>query len=267
MPAAWGDPQHEYSLASLWKDGGTGVISLLPLLGQDAAVPYSDSVHLPIRKAARIVGIAADTAMLAAAVLEERGLATRTLRTCRGGSFSTWKVSADFAPLDVHRRFSTRSFRFSSELLYGGNWAAMSGATCLVYLALGTMAFRYDATGAEEVLTKRVPSNTWSADFARCLNDTGALRLACASYADIAKATGLHLTSVKAAVRELKHAPSWPDPRVSARCSSTRPALAVYPAVEGQPLVYHFRDHLDPMPFVDGKSAPATRFSLSGVST
>lgn len=263
MPAAWGNPKHAYSLASLWKEGRVGVISLLPLLGQDAAMHYRDNVHLPIGKAARIAGIARETAETASDVLTKRGLAIRSLAKRRANSFSTWRVSPDFAPQDASGCFAPESFRFSSALLYGGNWAAIPGALRLVYLGLGTMAHTFDAHEASDFLAKRVLPSTWRDDLVRCLEQRGVLRLASASYDHIASTTGLHVASVKDAVRRIKHDASWTRTAFNSPAFERQP-LAVYPAVNGQTLVYHFRDHLDPMPF--DSVAPVERFCLLGDS-
>jgi hypothetical protein len=261
MPTTWGDGTGRPALSTVWHTGGVGAISSIPVLGLYAHAEFAGEVRLPIEKVARLIGADDGTVRKGAVALHDLGLASSRPEKRHGKRLTCWAVRPALSVPRRGSRLDPDYFFFSARLIFGGNWAALTGPQRAVYLALATRAATYKEQPAEiGWLRHALRAGTPWDDLERCAATAGSrgLRLASVSLDDLSTITGLALSTVKTAVRGLKHPSAWPgthNPPGQLRHSP----LAVYPS-DGGNLIYHFRDHARPWPFEEepaGESATA----------
>lgn len=251
MPSAWG--QAGGMLASVWKTGGSGAVSILPVLGQFAKSGFRDDLVLSVEEIARLAGVDPATAARGGKALVEIGLVEDSYVAPHfGNPVTRWILSPQLAfPLEGG---APDYFYFSSRLLYGGNWARLTSVQRAVYLAIGAQARAYDAEPTDNQLLNAVlPSQVSRLDFSRCFDTSAAdsrerfLRLAAVSFSDLAASTGICKSALHVAVNGLKHPAVWPDAEGDPRTLVYQP-LGVYRTTHGI-LLYHLRDHAPPWPW------------------
>ena len=258
MPTAWGGPDAGYVLAELWRRGGVGAISLVPVLGQYAHCTFSDHLRLPLEKAARLAGIDRQSAARGARALKEMGLACHRLVPFRGQRLTEWALAPGIAAQQEGTgRFGANSyFYLDANLIVGGNWAALSGPQRALYLGLALRAKSMDPQSAKQFLGLTMRPGTPLFDLERCAEHTERpwVRVASVSFADLAEMTGVNPATLRRAARGLKHPKVWPGSSVDPDVLRHAP-LSVYPSMAGYELLYHFRDHAPPR-LGDGSSDP-----------
>jgi hypothetical protein len=257
LPARWGTDLGTSPLSELWRLGGVAAISVLPILGQYAGAKFAHDLAMPKEKLARLGGVDPASVMRAARALATLGLARCTLGRYHGMRLTKWLLLPEIgAPHRASPGIGASEqgdpfFYFSSALVYGGNWRQLTGSQRAVYLAAATRAHTYaEPPERIELVRWSVPSAVPRDDLTACYRfdlKRRWLRLAEVSYEELRQLTGLSLSSVKVAVKGLKHPSAWPAVHNDVQALQYAP-LRVYPTSGGS-LVYHFRDHVEHWPW------------------
>lgn len=277
LPTIWGDPNHPPMLAMLKREGGTGLLSVLPWLGRIAASPDYQPWAIAAEELARLCGVDPKSVRRARDVLQRMKLASTETRLRNGARLLHWTVRSELAARAFRRGekgvrygslpaygmqgdegFRDGYFYFSFAMLYGGHWSALDPVQRAVYLAAATKArVHRDEPNDDWVTRDLLVAGVSLADLeAGWRWGRQEYRLACVSYSELARISGYGVSALKNAVQGLKHPSIWPDSSVDAAALHHAP-LWVYPTRGGRALVYHFRDHADPWPSaVENKPVP-----------
>lgn len=188
-------------------------------------------------------------------MLKELGLADYEVRKFRGRPFAQWRLSEQLgASRSSANRFDPNGyFAFPVKLLHGGNWSRMSGSQRLLYLGLGTMATTVQLESLDDFLGLSIRPGTNTSDITRSSRGEPGrewVRLACASFGELHRATGLPRPSLVRTVAGIKHPGVWRESGNAARALAHLP-ISVYPSVPGYSSLYHFRDHATPWPMLE----------------
>lgn len=259
MPTRWATLS-ESRLAHLWRRGGAGAVSILPILGQFANSDFADALWLSFEELARLGGVSAKTAAAARRVLKHCGLAEAETGVRNGKRAAKWKLSPRLAvPKDASPEDGAY-FYFAARLIYGGNWRQLTPVQRALYLAVGAQARTFHQRPADNGLLRSMLSpDVELTDFDLCYDFTnsangpdaqspeGWLRLAYLSIRELSLITGIAESAVHRAVAGLKHPHNWPGSQANPEALRYCP-LAVYPTTGGS-LIYHLRDHAPHWPF------------------
>jgi hypothetical protein len=249
LPASFGDSSSSL-LSQLWKDGGIGAISIVPVLGMFAGSSFHDHVAMSAQELARLGDVCAQSVARARPTLQRLGLATAKEGMRRGKKLLIWNLSRSLIPERKGDRFVKEYFFFPMRLIHGRNWARMNPTQRVVYLGAATRAFSWCEADAKERLPDMVHEPELLAPFfaehATAPIPSGStrpeVRLAVVSTTDLTVATGLSRSGVQTAVRQFRMS-MQSDPR-SLHCP-----LMVLPSRDGGSNVYLFRDGVAPWPF------------------
>ena len=245
MPSKWGDPEDSV-LAQMWTKGRSGLISMVPILGQFAAMQAADRVYLSVEEIARLGGIDPSTVTAAKGALAD-GWAQSEVRCWGPGKITKWDISKQFLAERRDGRYTQDHFRFGCHLIYGGNWARLTKTQKLVYLAIASRTATYNNEDDFNWVRRHLLPDTMT-DINRCWDEEGRVRMASfVSYCELARITGLARSSVVKAVKGFKHPDVWPDVMNDPDQLRFSP-IAVYPAVSGG-CIYHMRDHVPHWPW------------------
>ena len=237
MPGAWGI-EGSTTLSRLWELGGTGAVSVLPVLGQYAPLRMGKNLLLSKQEIARLAGIDPTTVGVAANVMSGLGLLQSEISISRSMSLTKWRLSESlFAAGD---REAQDYFSFRARLVHGGNWSMLSAIQRLLYLAIATQARKYEEAFCDNKLMALLPEDCPRHDLASAYAQDGWVRLAMASYSQIGRIAGLAQSSVAKAVSQFR------ADRNSEEASHI--PLAVYTGLDGIN-IYHFRDHASHWPW------------------
>jgi hypothetical protein len=271
LPASWGSTEPgdwpevpligdrdqisgETILSKLKTLGGAGMHSLLPVLGWISALDIAEKGWaISAQELSRLVGLDRGTVTSVARAMEPTGLVTAETLNRRGQRLLHWYVQ------QLHAWETPKSgyklphyFYFDHRIIHGGQWRVMRPVQRAAYLAVATQAHVHkepprDNYLVRELIAQHVPLS----DLERCRSEAprpNELRLACVSYADIARISGYSANAMKAAVRAFKHPALWPGVQNDPRVMEHTP-LWVYPTPNGNSLLYHFRDHAPHWPW------------------
>jgi hypothetical protein len=249
LPASWGDSNDRCSLREIWLRGGSGGISLLPVLGLWAALDTRASTGVSKEAASLLAGVDPTSVRRGATALEALGLAQHSTSRRFGKRQTVWALSEALAARrrssDGSRRGESRTFTedyfyFPAEWVYGGNWAMLRATERLVLLAIATRAHTDDQGFMDSRLAGEVlrPGESLAAalDPHRAQGDE---RWSCVSYSEIRELTGLSRSAIEQAVHGFKPRSSWAEGRVPDEVVRYSPVWA-HPT-QGGSLVYRFR--------------------------
>lgn len=261
LPAAWGNQDNDV-LRRLYRLGGPGAVSLLPILGSYAHSDMAGKVPLSLEECARLSGSDATTIQRGASAFNDLKLASRTLHQRHGQTVTVWSVSKAIAAVLENGHIESGSFRFASSLVYGGTWSMLTAAQRAVYLAVATKAYTYSPVDGLAMLRDLVREGTDLSD-AKQLTETdgaalpGKLRIAEVSGSELSAILGMSSTAVHGAVNRFKEARLWPSSLVPMVEAEHAP-LAVYPTPPGRSNVFFFRDHAArwPLDVLNRKALP-----------
>jgi hypothetical protein len=257
VPYAWASyPEHFPNptlLSSMAREGGTGLVALLPLVLRMAAGQRKSHRPFPFSREelSRLCGCDGKSVDKARRALAARDWATATTQTTpRGKQLLYWRVSEDMLPPDEDDKRLYDYFYFSLRLVYGGHWAVMSPAERLVYLAVGLTSQPVKEDPAEIAALDLLPPGTGRGDIgaARAAGRRPEVRLSTATHAQLARITGLHRGSVERVVARWKSPAVWSGDIGPADWGDYAPVWA-YPTRDGGSLLYHLRDHVQPLPW------------------
>jgi hypothetical protein len=253
MPSEWGDPESpDPMLARVWREGGAGAISLLPVLGQYAHWRFRGNAVLSKEKLARLAGVDPATVAKAGKALDRLGLATPSTGLYQGKRVTTWELKPSLAVARPGGRLARNYFHFSAAVVHGGHWAKLTKVQRAIYLAVGAKSrlikhWKDVANHFRAVMPKDVSL----ADVRLAHeygNDIGGVRVTHLSYAELQRLTGIGVSALKEAVRLLKHPANWTGSLNDPSALRYSP-LAVYPTFDGYSLLYHLRDHVPHWPW------------------
>lgn len=261
MPRAWGlaDSTGTTSLRHLYEVGGIGAVSLVPILGRYATWEKSNALALSQEECSRLAGCDADTLHHGANALSTLGLATRSLQMRHGRKVTVWNVNPAMAAPSADDAY----FRYSSRLIYGGNWSRLSGTQRALYLGAATRARTTpDSVHVTDYLDRLLPRTVDRSDLlaafavdAGTSNDRAAgdpsqryFRSAIVSVAELHDITGLSESAIHVAANAFKRAEILANSKTDDASVMYSP-LAVYPTTGGRANLYVFRDHADHWPW------------------
>ena len=248
LPTTWADDGNPSTLARCWKNGGTGLVSIIPILGLHTNLGFSGAVRLPLEKLSRLAGIDAATVRHGKQAFEAMGFGSSSVERADGRRDTQWSLGPSLAVAAQSDRALPGEpyFYFSAKVVYGGSWARLTGPQKVLYLALACSARAYPYEAAEDYLCYRSVDWVMPADVAQARDmshDASKVRLASRSIIELVTATGLSKSAVVSAVRRFR------APDRQSTDDAKRALLRVYPCDAGSSHVYHFRDHALPWPW------------------
>jgi hypothetical protein len=239
--------------------GGAGLVSILPILGWLAGLE-KERWALSAEELSRLCNVDTGSIRRARAALGPAcGLSATPVSYTdqrHGRRLLHWQVPSCFAAVQTVRAAGLDRepyFFFSHRLIHGGQWAMLSAVQRAVYLAVATCAYATHGWADplnEPLVSGVVLPGTPLDDMRRSqlVYEEHTLRVACVSYANIARISGYSPNAVKVAVRGFKHPAVWSRSTNDPRVLEYRP-IWVYPTLDNGALLYHFRDHVRPWPW------------------
>ena len=195
-------------------------------------------VTLSIEELSRLAGVGRGSVQAGGKTLKSFGLASSKIVRKFGKFVTGWTLKAGLSGLGSHKE---EYFYFPMRFVYGGNWSHMPGSEKCFYLAVGGLGRTYKQEPTSNPLLKLLDTGELD-DLHACYDQEQRLRLACVSYREIQYASGLSQATVKRIGSQLQ-----------ADASATS-IIRAYPAGGGRSLLYHLRDHAEPvMPFGHSK--------------
>lgn len=233
-------------IAQLWRAGGAGAVSLLPLLSWFAQFRTSQEVIYSREELTRLAGCSGTALDRGRAAFESLGLATTHIVKKHGQPVLAWRVGGQLRIPIANERFDPafELFYFPMRWIFGGQWAMLKPAERAVLMVLGIKARQLGEFEASEILERRTRFDT---DLSRLRAEPGTRKVRLVqdlSQSEIALAAGLNVRSVEKAVGRWRVGPvlpRWED------ASASWPVHA-YPTESGN-LVYHVRPHAAPWPW------------------
>jgi len=262
IPSQWRQAEHGYRLAELRRAGGDGVFCLLPILGSIAGLDRRHNYGLSIDRIAQLTGADPKSIQHARRAVEEAGLATASIGHWMGKRFTHWDVSQALLGLRADEESDAPEsqrrpdyFYFPLRLVYGGTWALMPHRAKALYLGAALHASRFIDSVKKIWILEYLRDGVCLTDFERAhaysaagAPGTQGLRIACVSYAELSRVTGVSKDTLMKAASELKHPDDWQGVATDAHALEYMP-LRVYPTREGNALMYLFRDHAPHLPW------------------
>jgi hypothetical protein len=261
LPSRLGQPEHGYPLAELRRAGGDGVFCLLPLLGMIAGLHIRDRFGLSIQRIAQLTGADPKTIQRARHAVHEAGIATASPMPWMGKRFVRWDVSPRLSGFSGGEDADTAAdgprtgyHYFSMRLIYGGTWALMPHRVKALYIGVALHASTFpdpvQALWMLDFLKDGVTLNDFEAARAHAaLHFSDArVRIACASYPDLSRVTGVSEDTLMRASADIRHPNEW-SRVTTAEGSLKYMPLRVYPTRAGHSLIYHLRDHAPHVPW------------------
>lgn len=254
MPSAWGTPQTPI-LRELRSLGGTGSLSMLPVVGRYAHWKKAGQFALSLEECSRLAGCDVGSIKRGASALKARGLAATELGYRHGQHVTIWNVSNGMAAALKGGKLDSQSFRFESRVIYGGAWSMLTGAQRAVYLAVATQAFTYALDDGLAVLHSAVIGDAATLHVDQNFRGEATvgtpsvrLRIAEASVGQVSRILGMSQSAVHEAINGFKNPLIWPGCRATEAQARHSP-LVVYPTAPGRSNVFVFRDDAPRWPF------------------
>lgn len=254
MPSAWGTAETPI-LRELRRTGGTGSLSILPVLGRYAHWKKAGQFALSLEECSRLAGCDVGSIKRGIHALKAQGLAATELGYRHGQQVTIWNVTKGMAAALTAGRLDSHSFRFESRVIYGGAWSMLTGAQRAVYLAVATQAFTYALDDALALLHSAVIGDAAMKDVDETIRVEGVsgsssvrLRIAEASVGQVSRILGMSQSAVHEAINGLKNPRIWPGSRATEAQARHSP-LVVYPTAPGRSNVFVFRDDAPRWPF------------------
>jgi hypothetical protein len=232
-------------LAALWRTGGTGAVTLFPFLVHLAqkAAGEMRTTHMSREKLARLYGINQSTVDKARAAYTSLGLATAKPVAHFGKSVLQWTAAANLTMRTNAKRFAEPYYHFPMRMVYGGNWAAMSGTQRALYLGLGVASRTFsDREKATWLIEERDLADWDQDDAAAAWASTQYLRLvANTGLSQLGRTTGLSQRAVTSALA------GWPHSNGALVCECN--PVRMFRSSKRGYHVFFLRDHCAQIPF------------------
>lgn len=196
LPTAWGT-SGDSPLATVWRTGGEGAIAILPILGLRSHASFADNFRQSKEELARLGGVSVDSVRRGAEALEKAGLVVSNVQKAGRKPVTIWTLIPTITvPQAANGRMPTAHyFHFSARLVYGANWAQLTGVQRALYLALATSARAYkDYQALQAFLRSAVKPGVSVCDITAAYHHDPEASTACSPERRRRWACGAHLT-------------------------------------------------------------------------